>query len=204
MNIDIENMSFACNVKIVASSLEICYTFVNNADSDAGIFNVIPTPKPDGTSSFNPENAYIDLENSILHIRKTALAVPEGLQVAERIVPLVTVLHKGESFTEKFSIDLPIEVCNPYRRGLLGVLCPDGEVVPIAKKTTRRIQVSIGMFKLTPDIKLHEVVCGNADIYRVWPPGVCVERQAIFSKSFELEKPLQVLDYECVDMGEVK
>ena len=186
---------FECRVKIEASELKVFYTIKNRTGDDLGIFNCIATTNLDGTINYSPNNVYVDLENSILLVRKMILPIPEGLNVAERMVPFVTVVRDGEEFNEAFSVAIPVKVCNPYKRALIAAKSPGAEVVPIEKKMATSIQVCIGVCSLGSDIKIYPVSRVYNDIFRIWPPGVCIDRQVVLSKKFDLEKPILVLDY---------
>ncbi len=191
---------FDCKVKIEASEFKVFYTIKNHTGEDLGIFNRIPITNLDGTVNYSPDSVYVDLENSVLLIRKMALPIPEELSVAEHVVPFVTVVRDGAEYNESFSVPIPVKVCNPYTKALLAAKSPGSEIVAIEKKMATSIQVCIGVCSLGADIRIHPVSRVYTDIFRIWPPGVCVDRQVILSIKFDLEKPILVLDYGTFEM----
>src|SRR5205085_7161155 len=69
------------------SGLRVSYFLITDSQTAVGVFNRLMAVASDGTRNFSPENIYIELENSELHLRKMALTPPEGLQMTVRPLP---------------------------------------------------------------------------------------------------------------------
>lgn len=189
------NVVLECAIRQEATGLRVGYRVRNAHGTPVGLFNRLAAPRLDGTLSYAPENVYVDFEAPTLQLRKTVLPIPEGLRMAERETPAVTLLPDGQAFQEEFFLSSPVAVRNPFRRALLAGSSPGAEVVADVAAEAYLVTFAVGVFAVLPEWRLHPVSPGNPEVYRVWPPGPPVDGQVVLQQEARLSRPLPVLDY---------
>lgn len=183
-------VQFDCTYNITPHHLEVRGVLANQGREDVGIFNQIRTTLPDGTTLFSPDVAYVELEEGTLLVRKMALPIPQGLNMAAYIPPLTSRLAAGSSHRETGRLPIPVKVMQPFRRALL-----DGQVTAARPAEAQELTVSFGVFTIEGTLQLVARDPAHLDAYTVVPPGPAVDGQEVLSQSFRLKSPLPVLDY---------
>jgi hypothetical protein len=183
-------------------SLLLTITATNTGDAELGLLNRVVEPGPSGRPSYDPSNAYIDIESvgdSALHVRKLVLPVPRGLQVGELIIPGITRLGPRASSRDQVRLPLPVPVFNPFRKALIRLKTPGAtDVVASAKRIVDKLVFSQGFFEIPPDARLIPVSADPPDVFRIHPPGIATQRQVVAVAEAALEEPVEALDYEAV------
>ncbi len=177
-------------------ALTLEYTFENREGAPVCLYNRLSVVSPDGSSShIDPNVAYLELEGQTLHVRKMVLALPPGLQAAERLTPLLCKVDPGASLQETLSFPLPVKVDQPYRQAWLQSKAPSGHrVTPSRAASATALTFSLGAVVLGAGERLIEVTPG---VYRVWPPGPAVDRQVVLSETIDCSaSAIAVLDYD--------
>jgi hypothetical protein len=191
----------AAAVRFEGKLLRVGYRIRNEGPGDVGLFNRLPTKRLDGTLHFGAENVYIDVESGaepVLHLRKMALPVPEGLAVAVRETPFITPLAEGQEFVEDFALHVPVAACNPLREAQL-VGATAGPVAADAPVDVQAVVMSIGVFAIAPSWRLIPATPLHSDIVRIWPPGPPVDGQWVVMQRMALDEPLPTLDYRALE-----
>lgn len=184
------DISFQCSIARAPAAITVTYTIKNDRPHDLGVFNKLKSIAVDGALDFSPNNVYVDLDGHALRFLKQALPIPPGLTMAAYVPPYASLLKKGESVTETFTVPIPILVRHPFKRVLLS-----GEVVPVDPRTASQLEVVIGVFPL---VGCHLAAEHPAfpDVMTVVPPDPAVTGQELLSASFALSPDVDVLDYK--------
>lgn len=193
-----KTVQFACTVKVEPPALRVSYTVKNASAAAIGLFNRIPSVLLDGRVNLAPEVIYVDVKDNVLELSKLVLPIPDGLQVAARILPHVSKVDAGKEFKEEITLRIPVEVFQPYRRALLKGKNPTADIVADKALKVEAIQVSIGVFPTDSHTKFVPVSPAYPDVFDVWPPGPAYEGQVVFTHSAKLPAPVAVLDYRVV------
>ncbi len=186
-------LDFDCKLTEAASHLTISYGVHNGSAHDVGVFNRIRAVSPDGTSSFDPDVAFIDIEGDVLLVRKMALPIPEGLSMTSYIPPRVSRIPPGQSLSESMTLRAPIKVMQPFRRAMLR-----GQAVADVPATAHVVQVTVGVFSCDGACALTADDPAFPDVWTAFPPSAALSRQQLFSRQFSLQRPVAVLDYRAV------
>ncbi|AGP39236.1 hypothetical protein SCE1572_34980 [Sorangium cellulosum So0157-2] len=178
-----------------ASALSVSYSIENRSGADVGLFNRIARIELDGSTSYDPANVYVDFSDEILFLRKAPLVVPSGLSAGGVRLPAVTLVPSGQRFAERFTLPVPVPVCEPMRRALLSNKAGGAQVVADRLVHARRVEVVLGAFRGGPDLQYRELFPAAPGVLAVWPPGVAAARQEQLTFPERLRSPLPVLDY---------
>lgn len=179
-----------CTLALEPAALVVTYSIENEEDRDLGVFNRIPASRLDATSDFSPNHAYVDLEGGVLGVRQMALPVPKGLHVAAYSMPFATRIEPGKRLQETIRLPRPVRVCHPFKRALL-----KGEVVADTKAEATSVRVEIGIFLTGDDCRLIQEHPAFPDVLSASPPGPARLKQISLVWTFDLQAPLDVLDY---------
>lgn len=184
------SISFQCSIARTAAAITITYTIKNDCPHALGVFNKLRSIAVDGALDFSPNNVYVELEGETLRFLKQALPIPPGLTMAAYVPPYASLLEKGKSLTETFSVPIPVLARHPFKRVLLS-----GEVVPIEPRTAGKLEVTIGVFPL---VGCHLAAEHPAfpDVRTAAPPDPAVTGQELLSAAFALTPNVDVLDYK--------
>ena len=199
MNTSELNIALECAIRQEATGLRVGYRVRNAHGTPIGLFNQLAAPHLDGTLSYAPEHVYVDFEAPTLSLRKRVLPIPEGLRMAERETPAVTLLPDGQAFQEEFFLSAPVAVRNPFRRAALAGSSPGSEVVVDVAEEAFLVVFEVGVFAVEAGWRLVSVSPGYPEVYRVWPPGPAVDAQVVLRQEARLARPLPVLDYRLVE-----
>ena len=200
----IDGMTVACTSVRDSGELRVASGVTNAGNLDVGLFDQIMSVRLDGVPEFPSRNVYIDwihqegAADGIVHLQKCVLPIPEGLQMAERPVPYVTLLKHDEKVKCEFSVPIPIAVCNPLRRAVLSASAQNAEVLPRMKKTVRVVRFSVGAFFSDAQTQFIPVSPDYPGVFRVWPPGPHADRQILLTEDTTVDEPLTTLDYQVV------
>jgi len=204
MTSTIDGPILSCVIRQESGALHLAYEVKNTGNLDVGLFDQIMSVRLDGVPEFPTRNVYIDWidqedrDAGMLHLQKCVLPVPEGLQMAERPVPYVTLLKHDEKVKREFSVPIPIAVCNPLRRAVLSASAQDAEVLPRMKKTVRVVRFSVGAFFSDAQTQFIPISPDYPGVFRVWPPGPPADRQILLTEDTTVDEPLTTLDYQVV------
>lgn len=186
-------------VRLQQFGLTLSCRIANPSDTEWGLFTRIEDTFPDGSFRLSPDVAYVELVGEVLRVEKSVLAVPDGLQVAVKKVPLVARLPTGAEWAEDIRLPVPVRVCHPYRRAVLLAGQPGGsDANPEEPKTVREVEVVIGAFPLLPDVNLEPLSPSFPALFRAWPAGVAAARQVRLTRKVPVPADLMVLDYGVV------
>lgn len=178
------------------SELVVEYTFTNGEGQTALLYNRLSIVSADGSSShIDPHAAYVELSGATLHVRQVVLALPPGLQAAERLSPYLSKVEAGQCVKEKVVLPLPVKVDQPYLRALLQSKAPAGHRISASRPAqATSVTFSLGMVVLAQGERLIETDPG---VYRIWPPGPAMGRQVVLEETMDSAKALMdVLDYD--------
>lgn len=190
------NVTLSCALTRDSSTLALAYAVTNAEARDIGIFNWIEWLRPDGTLAFPSGCAYVELNDSLLLVRKRALPVPEGLRMAAYVPPPASRIGAGACFEERIVLPLPAVVLQPFRAALLrGQVA--GEVVADKPAQARALRLEIGVFPLD-GVGLSSNHPAHPQVLGAFPPGPALAKQQILSFDAPLDVPLDVLDYRGV------
>jgi hypothetical protein len=189
------SLQFTCTLMVEPPALRLTYIVKNGSAAPIGLFNRIQGVHFDGRVNLSPELIYSDIQGKILELSKMVLPIPEGLQVSERVLPHVMKVDPGKEFKEEIALRVPVEAFQPYRRALLQGQNPEADVVADKPAKAEEVQVNLGVFAVTPQMKLVPVSPAYPDVFRVWPPGPAFEGQVVLGQRIKLAAPLAVLDY---------
>jgi hypothetical protein len=184
------SISFQCSIVRSAAAITVTYTIKNDRPHDLGVFNKLRAIAVDGALDFSPNNVYVDLEGESLRFLKQALPIPPGLKMAAYVPPYASLLEKGKSLTETFSVPIPVLVRHPFKRALVA-----GEVIPVEPRSAAKLEVQIGVFPL---VGCHLAAEHPAfpDVMTAAPPDPAVTGQELLVASFDLTPGVAVLDYK--------
>src|SRR4051812_44634023 len=113
------DVSFECRLSRGDGALAVTYEIHNDSSHDLGIFNKLKAIAVDGALVFSPNLVYVELDGDVLRFLKMALPIPKGLTMAAYVPPYASLLPKGQAMKETFSVPIPVEVRQPYRRALI-------------------------------------------------------------------------------------
>jgi len=195
-----EGLTMELSVAVNDNSLEIEYWLHNASGASFGVYDRIMSIGIDDSPRFLPENVYVDFEDPVLHLRKMAIPIPEGLAMSEVVPPLVSILDKGAEVHEKFTLPVPVAVCNPYKRAMLAGAAPDAAIIANKPASASSIQLSLGVFNAHEIQNVHLLPFSPAypTVFRVWPPGPPIDHQIILAKKIDLHTPIAVGDYAAI------
>lgn len=190
------NVTLSCAVSLEASALELAYSISNAETADIGVFNWVEWQRPDGTLSFPPSSAYVELVDELLVVYKRALPVPEGLKMAAYVPPPASRITAQGRFEERIVLSLPVVVLQPFRAAVARARAV-GEVVADRPAIARAVRLEVGVFPLagvalTAPHPAHPAVLGAL------PPGPAVAGQQVLRFDAPLPSPVDVLDYRGV------
>jgi hypothetical protein len=169
--------------------------FRNLTGGDLALATRLSDTHPDGSLRLTPAAAYLEVRDGVLVVEKSVLAVPEGLQVAERVVPLVSRVPNLEEWQEEIRLPVPPRVCHPYRRALLAAANIGGDVNADTPAVVDEVEVVFGAYPLADDLALSAVSPAFSNVFHIFPPGVAASRQMLLKKRVKLSGELLVLDY---------
>lgn len=192
--------SFTCEIRVTTRDLMVSYTVRNDTSTEVVLFNRIRAINLDDTLNLSPQNVYVDLDDSVLHLQKRVLPVPENLAMGERVVPFITRVAQGVEFKEQLSLGVPVRVCNPIRRAVLQGSSPESEIVPTKPETANAVRFSVGGFRVDPSLQVHFHPVSSEDpgVFRTWPPIPSDDYLFLLSHSVALGRPVEALQYTAV------
>lgn len=167
----------------------------NLTGGDLALATRLYDTSPDGSLRLTPAAAYLEVTGGVLVVEKSDLAVPEGLQVAERVMPLVSRVPNLEEWKEDLRLPVPPLVCHPYRRALMAAADPGADVNADSPVTVTEVEVVFGAYPLADDLNLSPVSPAFPNVFHIFPPGVAGSRQVLLRKRLKLTAPMVVLDY---------
>jgi hypothetical protein len=191
-------LQFTCTVKVEPAALRVAYSVKNGGAKTIGLFNRIQSVLMDGRVNLSPDVIYVDVKDNVLELSKLVLPIPDGLQMAVRVLPHVSKVDAGKEFKEEITLRVPVEVFQPYRRALLKGQNPEGDIVADKPLKVEQIQVSIGAFAADSHTKFVPVSPAYPDVFDVWPPGPAYDGQVVLIHRAKLPAPVAVLDYRVV------
>jgi hypothetical protein len=169
--------------------------FRNVSGGDLAVATRLYDTYPDGSLRLTPSTAYLEVKDGVLVVEKSDLAVPEGLQVAERVMPLVSRVPNMEEWKEDLRLPVPPRVCHPYRRALVAAADPGSDVNADTPKAVTEVEVVFGAYPLAADLNLSPVSPAFPNVFHIFPPGVAGSRQVLLKARVKLPGELMVLDY---------
>lgn len=186
----LSDVSFECRFSRDGGAVTVTYEIKNDSDRDLGVFNKLKAIAVDGALDFSPDLVYVELDGEVVRFLKMALPIPPGLTMSAYVPPYASLLPRGKTMTETFSVAIPVKVRQPYRRALVS-----GEVIPAEPRTAKRLEVAIGVFPLG-DCHLAAEHPAFPDVATVTPPDPAVTGQVVFKAAFDLDPEVAVLDYK--------
>ncbi len=120
MNEDKENeiTIFSTIEKSTADQLTLFYTVKNQSDQDIYLLNRIYKAEPEWKQT--PELIYIYFQerDRLVHLFKGIPAPPVGKDPVSLISPYMTVVKRGNEFSEKIHISIPITEWDPFEMSI--------------------------------------------------------------------------------------
>lgn len=187
------NVSLRFTHRFDGRDLVIAWTFANRESAELGVFNLIEVVRPDGTLSFSPEVAWVELDEGVLTVSQRALAAPPDLAMAARVPPYCSRFAASADSEGEVRVPLPLRVMHTYRRAALG-----GQVVADVPREASVLRFAMGVFPLDDRCRLAAEQPAFPEVFSALPPGAALARQEIVSAEIALAHPLTVLDYRSV------
>lgn len=192
-----DSIGFECHIDVQGQALHVNYTVRNAGGREIALLNRIRTTRLDGSPVYAAENVYIERDDVTLVVRKTALALPEGLAAAEAVVPSVSRVPDGWEFSERLVLAVPVPVCHPFTRVLLADP-PGAEVLADAPAECTAVRFLLEGFYVPAQMRFKPVSPAFPRIFAPWPPLPEVALRFTLRRDQILPAPLPVLAYRVV------
>ncbi len=187
----IDHVAFECSSTQRGGEIEITYSIKNGRGDALGVFNKISAVAIDGGLDFSPNHVYREITQGVLHLMKRALPLPPGLQVTGPLAPHASRVAPGETLTETFVVRLPVEVRQRFK-----FLTMRGEVRPCKPMVAREIELSIGVFPCTEEVRAVAEHPAFPEVLTLFKPAAAIAAQTVLSRRIPLRAAIAVLDYE--------
>lgn len=192
-----DRIDFECRIGVEGAALHVAYTVRNSSGREIALLNRIRTTRLDGSPVYAAESVYIERDAATLVVRKTALALPEGLAAAEAVVPSVSRVPDGWEFAERFALPVPVPVCHPFVRVMLADP-PGVEVLADAPVECTTVRFLLEGFYVPAQMRFTPVSPAFPRIFAPWPPLPDPALRFTLRHDQVLPAPLPVLAYRVV------
>jgi len=152
--------------------LEAEYSLSNQSEMDVYIFNQLYDTDLIGNATINPNRVYVFIEDDdTVVLAKKVMKIPKGILVEYPEVPFISLIHPGESISEKIILPLPVKLYHPYLKSSLS-----GQV-----KYFKHIRFEVGILPASPDLKLREGRLSDGTKFLSPHNGQALQRQITLS-----------------------
>lgn len=193
-----DGVEIQCRIQCDDLRLTVTYSVENHSGVEIGLFNRVGLVEVDGSTTFGPDNVYVDFAGETLILWKAPPTIPKGLFATATSAPAVTLVQGGKRFEETLSLRVPVSVHEPMRRALLANKAKGALVIADRLVNARALEVTVGAFHSAPDLEYRPLYTSVLGPLAVWPPGVAVARMQLLTCTEALFEPLPVLDYRVV------
>lgn len=197
----IDGLSLRAEISQTGTSLTVRYELRNASSSEIAVLNHIPSPTPQQEPDLSPNDVYIAVENDEVHLRKTVLRIPDGLEMAELPLPWVSRVLPGETFAETFAIPVPVRANDPIQFATLAATNPHARIVPHRRLRTHTVVFQLGVVPVGSNVRLIPVSVEGQEIYRLWPPGPALDNLVLLCRRLTLEAEVTAFDYVAESRG---
>ena len=115
----VDSCQLSASVSLAADHVDIHYEFHNGSDKNAYLFNLLFDNVLDGVFVTEPQMVYVDAILGETIVAKKIWPVPPDIDVEKPVIPCLSRVFPGKSFTESIRVELPLMSINPYSYDLL-------------------------------------------------------------------------------------
>lgn len=186
---EISGLSLAASAdKNDGGALVIHYRVRNGSSEDVAVFVGIPAQE-------SAVKAYMDVDGSVLHVRKAFLPQPPGAYTDYWFLPYVAVLRPGEEYAEDIVIPREAKVENPALELAMSIPNPLAEVSATNPVRVGVVVLHVGAYRVAAAYEEPTKV-DHAPPGLFFAGGFRERDQAILETIVPLPETWTVLDYE--------
>lgn len=190
------DIQFQCAAQVTPDALVINWQLRNDGVVDYGVFSKIRQLLPDGTYSFPTHIAWIEVsDDGLLRISKSALPVPEQINLSAYVPPYCAKLPAGGTLAERVVLARPLLEMQPMKRMVVQSRPPAGQVTADIPIEIRQATFGIGIFPMAEPCRLVAEHPAFPDALTVLPPGSALREQRLVEHRFSLPPGFTVLRY---------